>query len=137
MSMSHDSIRFNSHLRLRRIESMSSFDEYLAAVPGPQKAELERIRQAVQREVPEAEEGMSYGMPAFRYKKRPLLGFRASKNHLSVFPFSPEAVDAARDELAGFELSKGTVRFGPDKPLPDSALKRLLDHRMREIEGEK
>jgi uncharacterized protein YdhG (YjbR/CyaY superfamily) len=54
-----------------------------------------------------------------------------------VFPFSPEAVDAARDDLAGFELSKGTVRFTPDKPIPDSALKRLLDHRLREIEGDK
>jgi uncharacterized protein YdhG (YjbR/CyaY superfamily) len=116
---------------------MSSFDEYLATVPEPQKAELERIRQAVRREVPEAEEGVSYGMPAFKYKKRPLLGFRASKNHLSVFPFSPEAVDAARNELVGFELSKGTVRFTPDKPIPDSALKRLLDHRLREIEEDK
>jgi uncharacterized protein YdhG (YjbR/CyaY superfamily) len=116
---------------------MSSFDEYLATVPKPQKAELERIRQAVRREVPEAEEGRSYGVPAFKYKKRPLLGVRASKNHLSVFPFSPEAVDAARDELVGFELSKGTVRFTPDKPIPDSALKRLLDHRLREIEGDK
>ncbi|HET8873038.1 MAG TPA: DUF1801 domain-containing protein [Gaiellaceae bacterium] len=116
---------------------MSSFDEYLATVPEPQKAELERIRQTVRREVPEAEEGRSYGVPAFRYKKRPLLGFRASKNHLSVFPFSPEAVDTARDELVGFELSKGTVRFTPDKPIPDSALKRLLDHRLREIEGDK
>jgi uncharacterized protein YdhG (YjbR/CyaY superfamily) len=72
---------------------------------------------------------MSYGMPAFKYKKRPLLGFRVSKNHFSVFPFSPEAVDAARAELAGFQLSKGTVRFTPDTPIPDSALEQLLRHR--------
>jgi uncharacterized protein YdhG (YjbR/CyaY superfamily) len=116
---------------------MSSFDEYLAGVPEPQKAELERIRQVVRHEVPEAEEGTSYGLPAFSYEQRPLLGFRASKNHLSVFPFSPEAVEAARDDLASFEVSKGTVRFTPDNPLPDSALKRLLVHRRREIEGDK
>jgi uncharacterized protein YdhG (YjbR/CyaY superfamily) len=61
--------------------------------------------------------------------------FKASKNHLSVFPFSPEAVDAARAELAGFQLSKGTVRFTPDKPIPDAALEQLLRHRLREIEG--
>jgi Domain of unknown function (DU1801) len=66
---------------------MSSFDQYLATLPEPERAELERIRQLVRRAVPEAEEATSYGMPAFKYKKRPLLGLRASKNHLSVFPF--------------------------------------------------
>jgi uncharacterized protein YdhG (YjbR/CyaY superfamily) len=53
---------------------VSSFDEYLATVPEPEKAELERIRQVVRRAVPDAEEAMSYGMPAFKYKTRPLLG---------------------------------------------------------------
>jgi uncharacterized protein YdhG (YjbR/CyaY superfamily) len=115
---------------------VTTFDEYLTSVPEPQKTELERVRQVVRRAVPDAEESVSYGMPAFKYKKRPLLGFRMSKNHLSVFPFSPEAVDAARDALAGFDLSKGTVRFTPDKPIPDAALEELLRHRLREIEGE-
>jgi uncharacterized protein YdhG (YjbR/CyaY superfamily) len=115
---------------------VTTFDEYLTSVPEPQKTELERVRQVVRRAVPDAEESVSYGMPAFKYKKRPLLGFRVSKNHLSVFPFSPEAVDAARDALAGFDLSKGTVRFTPDKPIPDAALEELLRHRLREIEGE-
>jgi uncharacterized protein YdhG (YjbR/CyaY superfamily) len=113
-----------------------TFDEYLADVPEPQKTELERVRQVVRRAVPDAEESVSYGMPAFKYKRRPLLGFTMSKNHLSVFPFSPGAVDAARDALAGFDLSKGTVRFTPDKPIPDAALEELLRHRMQEIEGE-
>ncbi len=84
--------------------------------------------------MPDIEEAMSYGMPAFKYKKRPLLGFRASKNHLSVFPFSPAAIDAARDALAGFDLSKGTVRFTAERPIPDTALNQLLRHRLREIE---
>jgi uncharacterized protein YdhG (YjbR/CyaY superfamily) len=113
---------------------VSSFDDYLASVPEPQRAELERIRRLVRRAVPEAEEATSYGMPAFKYRKRPLLGFRASKNHLSVFPFSPEAVHAARDALGGFDTSKGTVRFTPEKPIPDAALEQLLRHRLREIE---
>ena len=114
---------------------MSRFDEYLASVPEPQKAELERLRQLVRRVVPDVEESESYGMPAFKYKNRPLLEFKASKNHLSVFPFSPETIDAARDALAGFDLSKGTVRFTPDKPIPGPALRQLLRHRLREIEG--
>jgi uncharacterized protein YdhG (YjbR/CyaY superfamily) len=113
---------------------MSSFDDYFASVPEPQKSELERIRRLVRRAVPEAEEATSYGMPAFKYNQRPLLGFKASKNHLSVFPFSPEAVDAAREALAGFDLSKGTVRFTVEQPLPDAALEQLLRHRLGEIE---
>jgi uncharacterized protein YdhG (YjbR/CyaY superfamily) len=121
--------------RYRSVLSVSSFDDYLATVPAPQRAELERIRQVVRRVVPDAEEATSYGMPAFKYRKRPLLGFRASKNHLSVFPFSPEAIDAARDALAGFDLSKGTVRFTPEKAIPESALEHLIRHRLREIEG--
>jgi uncharacterized protein YdhG (YjbR/CyaY superfamily) len=114
---------------------MSSFDQYLATLPEPERAELERIRQVVRRAVPEAEEATSYGMPAFKYKRRPLLGLRASKNHLGVFPFSPEAIDAARGALAGFDLSKGTVRYTPDRPIPEAALLELLRHRLREIEG--
>jgi uncharacterized protein YdhG (YjbR/CyaY superfamily) len=114
---------------------MSPFDDYLATVPEPQRAELARIRELVRRTVPDAEEATSYGMPAFKFKQRPLLGFRASKNHVSVFPFSPDAVDAAREALAGFDLSKGTVRFTPEKPIPESALELLLHERLREIEG--
>jgi uncharacterized protein YdhG (YjbR/CyaY superfamily) len=112
---------------------MSFVDEYLASLPEPQRAELERIRRFVRRTVPEAEEGKSYGLPAFTYRQRPLLGFRASKNHLSVFPFSPAAVDAARDALEGFDLAKGTIRFTPDKPIPEDALEQLIQARLREI----
>ena len=114
---------------------LSSFDDYFAGASGPERAELERIRRLVRRTVPEAEEATSYGLPAFKYKQRPLLGFRISKNHLSVFPFSPEAIEAARDALAGFDLSKGTVRFTADQPVPEGALEQILAHRLREIEG--
>lgn len=102
---------------------MSSFDEYLASIPEPQRAELERVRQVVRREVPDAEESTSYGVPAFKYKQRPLLGLTASKNQVSVFLFSPEAIDTAREALAGFDLSKGTVRFTAEKPIPVTALR--------------
>jgi uncharacterized protein YdhG (YjbR/CyaY superfamily) len=114
--------------------SMSFVDEYLAGLAAPERAALERVRQIVRSTVPEVEEAKAYGMPAFRYKWHPLLGFRASKNHLSVFPFSAAAVDAARQELSGFDLSKGTVRFTTGRPIPDAALKALLRHRLGEIE---
>jgi uncharacterized protein YdhG (YjbR/CyaY superfamily) len=115
---------------------MSPFDEYLSTVPEPDKGELERLRQFVRCAAPGVEESVSYGMPAFKYKGRPLIGFRAGKNHLSVFPFSPAAVASVRKELAGFDLSKGTVRFTSDRPIPNAALEQLLRRRMIEIDAE-
>jgi uncharacterized protein YdhG (YjbR/CyaY superfamily) len=114
---------------------VSTFDDYLSTVPEPDKGELERLRQFVRRAAPSVEESVSYGMPAFKYKGRPLIGFRAGKNHLSVFPFIPAAVASVRKELAGFDLSKGTVRFTSDRPIPDAALEQLLHRRMTEIDA--
>jgi len=85
--------------------------------------------------VPEAEDGTSYGMAALRYKRKPLLGFRTAKDHLSVFPFSPKVVDAVRDRLAGFDLSKGTIRFTVARPLPDEVVRDVVRLRMNEIVG--
>jgi uncharacterized protein YdhG (YjbR/CyaY superfamily) len=114
---------------------MSVFDEYFSTVSDSDRAEFERLREFVRQAVPDVEEALSYGMPAFKYKGRPLIGLRAGKNHLSVFPFSPAAVDSARKELAGFDLSKGTVRFTSEAPIPDSALEKLLRQRMYEIDS--
>lgn len=85
--------------------------------------------------MPEAEEGTSYGMPALRYMKKPLLAFLAGKHHLSIFPFSSRVVDATRDRLTGFELSKGTIRFSVDSPLPDEVVRDIVRHRIEEIVG--
>jgi uncharacterized protein YdhG (YjbR/CyaY superfamily) len=91
------------------------------------------VRAAVLSVVPEAEEGRSYGMPALIYAGRPLLGFRAAKKHLSIFPFSPAAIDAVRDRLGDFDLAKGTVRFTADTPVPEDALILLVLARKQEI----
>jgi uncharacterized protein YdhG (YjbR/CyaY superfamily) len=111
-------------------------DEYLAGLPDEQRAALAHVRAVVAAEAPpDVEEGRSYGMPAFRHAGRPLLGFRGSKQHLSVFPFSPEAIEAVKDRLEGFDLAKGTIRFTPDHPVPDDVLTGLVRHRLREISG--
>jgi uncharacterized protein YdhG (YjbR/CyaY superfamily) len=111
---------------------MSAMDDYLNGLPPAQKAALARVRAVVEGVAPEAEEGMSYGMPAFLYAGRPLLGVRAAKKHLSVFPFSPAAIEAVKDRLVGFELSKGTIRFTPDSPVPD-VLADVVRARKQEI----
>src|SRR6476620_1715904 len=112
---------------------MSVMDEYLDGLVPEQKAAPARVREIVAGLVPDAEEGRSYGVPAFIYAGRPLLGFRAAKKHLSIFPFSPAAVEAVRDRLDGFSLSKGTIRFSPDSPVPDDVLASLVRVRKQEI----
>jgi uncharacterized protein YdhG (YjbR/CyaY superfamily) len=112
---------------------MSAMDDYLNGLPPAQKDALARVRAVVERVAPEAEEGVSYGMPAFLYAGRPLLGVRAAKRHLSVFPFSPAAIEAVKDRLAGFELSKGTIRFTPDSLVPDDVLADVVRARKQEI----
>jgi uncharacterized protein YdhG (YjbR/CyaY superfamily) len=112
---------------------VSAMDDYLDGLPADQKDALARVRAVVRRVEPEAEESVSYGMPAFLYAGRPLLGFRAAKAHLSVFPFSPAAVEAVEDRLAGFSVSKGTIRFSPERPVPEDVLVDLVRARRDEI----
>ena len=112
---------------------VSAMDEYLDELPPEQNAALARVRALVGGLVPEAEEGKSYGVPAFVLDGRPLLGFSAAKAHLSLFPFSPAALDTVRDRLEGFDLAKGTIRFSPGQPVPDDVLADLVRARQREI----
>ena len=110
-------------------------DEYLDGLPPAEKGALAHVRALVLGAAPEAEEGTSYGMPAFRYRGRPLLGFRAAKSHLSIFPFSPAAIESVEDRLGGFDLAKGTIRFTPGNPVPDDVVTDLVGARAREIDG--
>jgi uncharacterized protein YdhG (YjbR/CyaY superfamily) len=112
---------------------MSAIDDYLHGLAPDQKAALARVRESVAALVPDAEEGRSYGMPAFIYAGRPLLGLRAAQKHLSIFPFSAGAIEAVSDRLDGFDLAKGTIRFTPDHPVPETVLADVIDLREREI----
>ena len=112
---------------------MSAIDDYLEGLAPDQKAAFSRVRAIVADLVPDAEEGRSYGMPAFIYAGRPLLGFRAAQKHLSIFPFSAAAIEAVSDRLDGFDLAKGTIRFTPDHPVPEAVLADVSHLREREI----
>ncbi len=113
---------------------MSVVDDYFGGLDEASAAAFEHVRRLAMRVAPDAEDGTGYGMAALRYRGRPLLGFREAKGHLSVFPFSPGAVDAVRDRLAGHSLSKGTVRFTAADPLPDDVVLDLVRHRTAEID---
>lgn len=77
---------------------------------------------------------MSYGMPALKLDGRPLIGVAAAAKHLSIFPFSPAVIDAVAARLEGFSLSKGTIRFTPDHPVPDDVLEEVVRLRRAEIQ---
>lgn len=114
---------------------MSFVDDYLDGLEPSARAALQHIREQAERLVPDAIEGKSYGMPALRFNQRPLIGFVAAKTHLSLFPFSPQVINGVRDQLDGFALSKGTIRFSADRPIPDDVLAEIVLRRLEEITG--
>jgi uncharacterized protein YdhG (YjbR/CyaY superfamily) len=114
---------------------MSAVDDYFGSLDESTRAAFQHIRGLAMGLVPEAEDSKSYGMAALRYMGKPMLGFLAAKDHLSVFPFSPRVVDAVRDRLTGYELSKGTIRFSVAVPLPDEVLRDIIRLRVNEIVG--
>ena len=110
--------------------SAPEVEAYLEAVPEPARATLEKIRAAIRAAAPpEAEECISYGMPAFRYKGA-LVGYAAFKQHCSFFPMSASLLDDFAAELAPWRTSKGTLQFPPDKPIPAALIKKMVKARV-------
>jgi uncharacterized protein YdhG (YjbR/CyaY superfamily) len=111
-------------------------DEYLERVPEPARTTLKKIRSVIRSVAPpEATEGISYGMPTFKYKGM-LASFAAFSDHCSLFPGAGPTIEF-KDELKNFQTSKGTIRFAPNKPLPATLLKRLMKARIAENERKK
>jgi uncharacterized protein YdhG (YjbR/CyaY superfamily) len=111
--------------------------EYLERVPEPARSTLNKIRATIRSVVPkETTEGISYGMPAFKYKGS-LVGYAAFPRHCGLYPMSLSVMDAFKDELKSFETSKGTIRFPVDRALPATLVKRLVKARIAENEQRK
>ena len=85
--------------------------------------------------VPECSEGRTYGMPGLIYRGRPLLSIRQTAVHLGYYPFSPAVVDSVAAELDGFSLSKGTVRFSVEQPLPPGVVDQMILARRDEVDA--
>lgn len=115
---------------------MSIVDEYLDKIEGSQKVELERIRKIIKQTVPKAQEVISYGMPVFKYKDGYLIGFAAFNDHMSIFPTS-FPIEALKEKLGNYKLSKGTIRFTLDNILPEAIIKELIKVRMTDISNSK
>ena len=111
-----------------------TIDEYLASLSDDKRAALEKLRKTIRGAAPKAEECISYSLPAFRQNGM-LVGFGATANHCAFYLMSSTTVDAYKDELKGYDTSKGTIRFQADKPLPVSLVRKLVKARIAENEG--
>jgi uncharacterized protein YdhG (YjbR/CyaY superfamily) len=109
----------------------ATIDEYLAGVPDDKRAALDRLRQLIQSAAPEANEAISYGMPAFKLDGRFFVGFGAAKDHCSFYVGRAPLV-ALATELAGYRLWKGTINFQPDHALPAELVTKLVEMRVAE-----
>ena len=115
---------------------VETVEAYLARVPEPARTTLEKMRTMIRAAAPkEAEETISYGLPAFRYKGA-LVAYGAFEKHCSFFPMT-SAMEAFAKDLAKYETSKGTIRFALDKPLPAALVKRIVKARVAQNEGKK
>ena len=108
-------------------------DEYLATVDATGRSPLEAVRAVLLRLLPDADEGLAYGAPAYRVDGKVIAGFAAAKQHLSYLPHSGEVLAGMGDAVAGYGTSKGALRFPLDEPLPEALVEQLVAARQTEL----
>ncbi len=113
--------------------SREDVDRYLEGLDEPARATLDQLREDIRAVIPEAEQVISYGMPAFRLGGKVVAGFAAFKNHLSYLPHSGSVLDALRDDLDGYTHTKGSLHFPLDSPLPRPLVKKLIATRLSQL----
>jgi uncharacterized protein YdhG (YjbR/CyaY superfamily) len=111
--------------------SAADIDAYLDGLSEPKRSTLEQLRRDILSVVPEADQCLSYAVPAFKVAGKTIAGFAAFKNHLSYLPHSGSVFPELPDELAGYQKSSGALRFPIDRPLPRELVEQLIGVRMR------
>ncbi|MGE0229374.1 MAG: iron chaperone [Dehalococcoidia bacterium] len=111
----------------------TTLDEYLATVPEEFRAALEELRQQIRGVVPDATEGVAYGLAAFKYRGKPLAYIGAAKRHCGLYGMDATGFE---EPLAGYEVSKGTIRFVPPQTLPPAVVEGMIRRRAAEIDAD-
>jgi uncharacterized protein YdhG (YjbR/CyaY superfamily) len=112
---------------------MGTVTEYLEGVSEANRSILERIVGIARELAPDAEEGISYGMPALLVDGKGFLSVHETTKHLALYPFSGQILPEMSEELGGYSWSPGTLRFSADNPVPDSVVRRILETRLAAI----
>ncbi len=110
-------------------------DRMLAALAPGQRAALQSLRETIALIAPDAEEAISYGMPAFRYRDKALVAYGAFAHHCAFYPMSGTLIEEHRDALGAFATAKGTLQFTPAEPLPRSVVELVVRARMTSIDA--
>ena len=113
--------------------SAADIDGYLASVEEPKRGTLEALRRSILEVIPQAEQCISYGMPAFKVRGKTVAGFAAFTDHLSYLPHSGSVLGELGDEVAGYRTTKGSLHFPVDQPLPDPLVRRLVEAKLRQL----
>jgi uncharacterized protein YdhG (YjbR/CyaY superfamily) len=113
--------------------TVNSVDEYIASQPEANQTVLERVRSTIRRAVPGAEEVISYKMPTYKLRGDAVIYFAAWKQHYSLYPASGRVLAALKDELAPYEVNKGTIRFPLSQPVPVRLIGRIAKLRVNEV----
>jgi uncharacterized protein YdhG (YjbR/CyaY superfamily) len=111
----------------------AEIDEYLRVVDEPKRTTLQALRRTILEIVPDAEQGISYRVPAFRIRGKVVAGFAAFKDHLSYLPFSGSVLEQFGDELREYTMTKSALHFPVDRPLPKKIVEILIAVRPAEM----
>jgi uncharacterized protein YdhG (YjbR/CyaY superfamily) len=112
--------------------SAEEIDRYLDGLEEPKRTTLARLRQTILDVIPDAEQGISYGVPAFKVRGKTIAGFAAFKNHLSYLPHSGSVFPQLKEELTGYSTSSGALRFNVGEPLPAVLVEKLIAVRLEQ-----
>ena len=114
--------------------SAEEVDRYLRGLEEPKRSTLQTLRETILEIVPDAEQVISYRVPAFRVGGKTVAGFAAFKDHLSYLPFSGSVIGPHADELNGYTMTKSALHFPVDRPLPKALVKKLIRVRLAEVD---
>ena len=114
------------------MKKAKNIDSYLAEQSTDLIAKLEKLRQTIKATAPGTEEVISYGMPAFKYNGKMLVGFAAFKKHIGFYPWNGHTLAQFKDDLKDYHTSSGAIQFAIEKPIPVTLVKKIVKARVKE-----
>jgi len=114
---------------------MGALSDLISGSPDAAGALLIRLTDAARQQLPDAVEGVSYGIPCLLHGGRPVIGFRVGAKDLSLYPFSSAVVAAALEASPGLQTTKGSIHFTVEHPLTEDLITLIVERRVAEIES--